>query len=163
MLSTVRKSRPLILMTCHSTAASSGLTRKQPPIAHKMRRRKFIIRKRLQDECHPFRRTSAHLTLACAFLSNSYGSCFPCPLSCFNTNRIFVDLRAVFCRQEIGAGGGLPLDNSRIFAFRAECRASRGFYKTFRPRQHVFGRCHVRDLRRSIQPTDHVPSVYLPP
>src|SRR6476659_5877031 len=80
MLSTVRKSRPLILMTCHTTAAISWLTKKQLPIAHKMRRRKFIIRKRMQDECHRFYMASAHLTVACAFsdqYTNSQGIISP--------------------------------------------------------------------------------------
>jgi hypothetical protein len=54
-------------MTCHSTAAISWLTKKQLPIVHKMRRRKLIIRKRMQDECHRLQRTRAHLTVAYTF------------------------------------------------------------------------------------------------
>src|SRR6476660_9166670 len=118
MLSTVRKSRPLILITCHSTAAISWLTKKQLPIVHKMRRRKLIIRERMQDECHRFHRASAYLTVVCTF-SNGWGIVCPAGFGI----RIIIALSLVFARSFAQGRdtGSFTLDNSRVLAFRAGC------------------------------------------
>src|ERR1700720_858032 len=83
-------------MTCHSTLAITicPLTKKQAQIAHKMRRRELITRKRVQDECHRWWLVGS-FDRGALILGNSYGSCFSCLPSCFNNNRTFLDFRAV--------------------------------------------------------------------
>jgi hypothetical protein len=47
----LRKSRPLIFITCHSTAATTELMEKQPLSAYTKSQRRFILQRNVRDEC----------------------------------------------------------------------------------------------------------------